>query len=86
VLHTASLGAGRVAPPPGRGRDHITWESAYSEELVLVVGRRHRLAQAREVRWADLHDEAFIEAAANPAAVALMELVRSQLVRIRRSP
>ena len=40
--------------------NEITWESAYSEELVLVVGRRHRLAEAREVRWTDLSDEAFI--------------------------
>jgi len=60
LLHTAALGAGRAAPPPGRGREQITWESAYSEELVLVVGRRHRLAEAREVRWTDLSDEAFI--------------------------
>jgi DNA-binding transcriptional LysR family regulator len=60
MIHTGSLRTGRVAPPPGRSGAQVTWESAYSEELVLIVGRRHRLAHAREVRWADLSDEAFV--------------------------
>src|SRR5262252_8107875 len=60
VLHTGSLRTGRAAPPPGRGGAPIAWETGYSEELVLIVGRRHRLAQTREVRWIDLGDEPFV--------------------------
>jgi DNA-binding transcriptional LysR family regulator len=60
VLHTASLGTGRTAPAPGQGGGQIAWHTAYSEELVLVVARRHRLAGARATRWADLSSEAFI--------------------------
>jgi DNA-binding transcriptional LysR family regulator len=60
LVHTATLGAGRVAPPPSRGGAQVRWETAYSEELVLIVGRRHRLSRAREARWADLSDEPFV--------------------------
>jgi len=60
VVHTGSLRTGRVAPPAGRAGAPIKWETAYSEELVLIVGRRHRLARAREARWADLSEEAFV--------------------------
>ena len=60
VVHTGSLRTGRAAPPSGRGGAQVAWETAYSEELVLIVGRRHRLAHAREVRWVDLSDEAFV--------------------------
>jgi DNA-binding transcriptional LysR family regulator len=60
VVHTGSLRTGRIAPLAGRGGAQITWVTAYSEEVVLIVGRRHRLAQAREARWADLSDEAFV--------------------------
>jgi DNA-binding transcriptional LysR family regulator len=60
VIHTGSLRTVGVAPPPGRGGTQVTWETAYSEELVLIVSRRHRLARAREARWIDLSDEAFV--------------------------
>jgi len=60
MIHTGSLGTGRTAPPPGRPGAPITWETGYSEELVLIAGRRHRLAHAPEARWVDLSDEAFV--------------------------
>ena len=60
VLHTGSLRAGRIIPPPGPGGAGVRWETAYSEELVLIVSRRHRLARSPEARWADLSDEPFV--------------------------
>jgi len=60
LLHTGSLRTGRAAPPSARAGAPIAWATAYSEELVLIVGRRHRLSRARETTWTSLGDEPFV--------------------------
>ena len=64
--------------------DDLVGRIVYREDLLLITPPEHRLAERRQVRWAELNGEQFVDFAEGTAITGIVRRVSAQLGLHRR--
>jgi DNA-binding transcriptional LysR family regulator len=64
--------------------DDLAGRPVFDEDLLLIMPPEHRLARRRQVRWAELDDEQFVDFAEGTTVTGIVRRVSAQLGLSRR--